>query len=270
MNALIEYNKKAHTLSISKYKKAEELYTSKNISLSTLAKLFKFNRTKFSKYLKNKGIQVVNKQNECKFNQYVFDNINTEEKAYWLGFVYADGYISNRDNNIEVSLKLSDKNHLEKLKNFLEWSGNIKTDHFRCRLSISNKHLKQILILKGCPPKKSLILQFPNNNIINGNLLPHFIRGYFDGDGSIYISKKEKSKSNISLLGTNIFLKKLLTITNWKKNKLFLNSKDNPNTWVLSYGGKTALNILNILYKDASVYLDRKYKKYEKYCRLYE
>ena len=162
MNPIIQRNILAHKVSISKYLEAEHLYLNTIVSLSKLSKQFKISRKGFTIWLKSRNVQIRNLQNETKFNQHVFDSIDTEEKAYWLGFIFADGYVSTRDNTFEVSLKLSDFEHLEKLKKFLEWSGTVKKDSFRCRLSVVNKHLKQTLVNYGCTPRKSLTLKFPN------------------------------------------------------------------------------------------------------------
>lgn len=63
------------------------------ISLTKMAEREKTTRQTLSKYFKKLGIDVINKQNRCKFNEHIFDEIDTEEKAYWLSFIFADGYI---------------------------------------------------------------------------------------------------------------------------------------------------------------------------------
>jgi hypothetical protein len=267
MNKLEKYNKIMHQNSLEKFEKAKLLYITGEYSLTNLSKIFKINKSRFSNYLKNNNIIVNNKQNICKFNQHIFDSIDNEEKAYWLGFLFADGYVSDKRNNIELSLKLSDINHLKKFKTFLQWSGNIRSDYFRCRVSISNKHLKNILIQYGCTSKKSLTLQFPIN-ILPKNLITSFIRGYFDGDGCTHISLK-KTNCCIILIGTYHFISNTINLMKWKTNKLMHDKRHNENTIFIRYAGKTALTILEELYKDASIYLDRKYNKYKEFAVLY-
>lgn len=122
----------------------------KGTSLSKLAKQFNTTIQTLSRHLKVKGIEVINRQNETKFDESIFDSIDTEEKAYWLGFIFADGYISSRDNTFELSLKGSDVEHLEKFHKFTKHTRNIikisitKTEdkeYSRCRWSVVNKHL---------------------------------------------------------------------------------------------------------------------------------
>lgn len=267
MNKLEDYNRIAHERSLNKFKQASLLYLTGKYSLTTLSKQFKFGRTHFSKYLKTNNIEVINKQNAVKFNQHIFDIIDTEEKAYWLGFLFADGYISSRDNLMELSLMLSDKEHLEKFKKFLEWSGNVKTDHYRCRLYITNKHLKETLIKHGFFPRKSLTLKFPNNTIPN-HLLVHFIRGYVDGDGCIYVNSETKH-ARVSIIGTKDFITNMVLKMNWKFNKLVHDKRHHENTVSMNYGGRVALPILHELYENAIVYLNRKYFKYKDFAVLY-
>ena len=78
---------------------------------------------------------------------------------------------------------------------------------------IGNKHMRDSLISKGCVPNKSLILKFPSEEILPKELQRHFIRGYFDGDGTIglYPHSKTNPKLEESLLivGTKPFLEKV-------------------------------------------------------------
>lgn len=265
-----KYNKKQYDNRILKCQKGLELYLTGKYSIAKLGKILHTNSGELSKFIKNKGIEIVNRQNLSRFNIHVFDVIDSDEKAYWLGFLYADGSVSSRDNTIELSLALKDIDHLYKFKEFIEYKGNVKQDSFRCRVVIGSKYLKNRLIELGCPPRKSLILKFPNTDIISDDLLFSFIRGYFDGDGCIYIPKTyKKSKSIISLIGTQEFLEGLLVRTNWKNNKLIRKSNKSTNTFSLAYGGKHILYKMDKMYTNASVYLNRKYNKYQEFALLY-
>lgn len=206
----------------------------------------------------------------------VFDVIDSEEKAYWLGFIFADGTISSSplDNNqttqyqFELSLKLSDINHLEKAKKFFGYKRKLYTDSYRCRLEFNNKHLWNILNSYGCTPRKSLTLKFPDKTIFKeSSLIRHFIRGYWDGDGCL--TYKRIGYPTISVLGTEHFLTNIQLILN-TSNTLYNNNKETCITKVLKYNGALAYNVCKYMYNNCTVYLDRKYKKYLEYCRLYE
>jgi intein/homing endonuclease len=133
-------------------------------------------------------------------NEKFFDIINDEEKAYFLGLMYADGNNYVRiPHSYEVSIKLQeqDKYILEKFRDLLSPQTNlkliidkkIKTKY--CLFKINSKILSHQLSELGCVPAKSLILEFPK--FISNNLIHHFIRGYSDGDGSIYSKSPTKT-----------------------------------------------------------------------------
>lgn len=250
-------------------------------SLTSFCKKYKICLSHFTKYLRKNGIYVENKQNAVKFNQNVFDCIDTEEKAYWLGFLYADGYISKLNHNksdyhFELSLKGEDVEHLNKFNRFMEHVNN--NVHFgtsvcngtcftRCRWLIRNRHLWETLNSYGCTPNKTLTLSFPNDQIFQPeDLIKHFIRGYFDGDGCVSYSNKTHTRPCISLLGTKQMLNSILKVFVWTKA---LPRKINK-IYTFSTSGKTAMKILHYLYDDATVYLDRKYQRYIQFCRLEE
>jgi len=79
-------------------------------------------RGTLSNNFKAEGIEIINKQNITKFNENYFDVIDNPDKAYWLGFLYADGAISSNNNTVELSLKSSDIKHLEKFRDNLGFS----------------------------------------------------------------------------------------------------------------------------------------------------
>ena len=129
------------------------------LSKKKIAVQLQCSKSSVERCLKRAGIKLVNYHNAVKFDNTVFDCIDTEEKAYWLGFLYADGSVaSENSNNIELSLSAKDVNHLEKYRRFLKAPNSVKISdvtvkgkvYGRCRLTVSNKHLKQQLIQLGC------------------------------------------------------------------------------------------------------------------------
>lgn len=192
-----------------------------------------------------------------------FEKIDTEEKAYWLGFLYADGSVGSKEDKIELGLAEKDLKHIEKFKTFMNINNKIsyreKTKSYR--ISFRSSQCKQDLINKGCVPKKSLILNFPNENQVPKYLIRHFIRGYFDGDG--WFTNTEKC-FQVGIIGTENFINGFLdSIENIdKKNKIFdVHREDGAKRYVFG-AYNDVLNFLNWIYKDSNIYLDRKYVSY--------
>ena len=192
-----------------------------------------------------------------------FEKIDTEEKAYWLGFLYADGSVGSKEDKIELGLAEKDLKHIEKFKTFMNINNKIsyreKTKSYR--MSFRSAQCKQDLINKGCVPKKSLILNFPNENQVPKYLIRHFIRGYFDGDG--WFTNTEKC-FQVGIIGTENFINGFLdSIENIdKKNKIFdVHREDGAKRYVFG-AYNDVLNFLNWIYKDSNIHLDRKYASY--------
>ena len=210
-------------------------------------------RKTVGKYLRKNGCKY-SKHNKCDITSDIFEIIDNEEKAYWLGFLYADGNVTDRG-TVELSLKLSDKKHLEKFRDFLSFKGKIYTDSFRCRLMFKDSKISQDLIKQGCLKRKSLILQFPEDTQIPDKLLSHFIRGYFDGDGHI----RKKGSITIDLLGTEQFLKSLLLKTDICSTVKKTESK----AYSIRLCGDRARKFCKIIYENCVTSLDRKYEVYK-------
>lgn len=238
------------------------------ISLTEMGKREKVDRRTLAKHFKELGIEIVNKQNCSKFNEHIFDQIDSEEKAYWLGFIFADGYISSSPlregvKNVyqfEISLGIKDIEHLNKFKKFIEFKKDIITDKSRCRFIVANKHLWTTLNELGCTPNKSLSLKFPN---IPQNLVKHFIRGYFDGDGCISRHVHNTCVTpHIELLGTKQMLEHVLLYSGISA-KYKHDIRHSEETWSLEWTKDLGIEFINYLYNNCSIYLNRKYELYQ-------
>lgn len=220
-------------------------------------------------------------------NYNYFDKIDTENKAYWLGFLFADGNITtpyriNKDGSIkngiyriEISLKAEDKEHLNKFRIELgiEKPLNISNTNFnssdRCRLYFNNKHMWEVLNSYGCTPKKSKTLKFPPISIFEDkSLIRHFIRGYYDGDGCLSWCDTNHKRAHVGVLGTFEFLTELQHWLPLEFENVIL-KKPEETVSTLYFTGKTGFFVTNYLYKNCSVCLERKYERYSEYCRLY-
>ena len=242
---------------ISEYKKGK--------TLSALGREFGVSYSTIRNLLKRKGIKTEGNKHNFPRDEFYFSNIDSKEKAYWLGFLYADGCVHSNSNEISITLK--DRDHLEKFRKAIKSNNKIgesidkrfssmpKIYHF----SIKDKQLKSDLIKWGCVPNKSLTLtKIPN---IPRDFVSHFIRGYFDGDGSFHWLNGTKN-FRISFVGTAPFLKDIQ-----KELGLSLSlgqQEGNQSKYFQVAGRKQVPMILDYIYKDSdeNIRLTRKYKNY--------
>ena len=241
------------------YELGVEMYKNNKRSIMSICKELGIERNYLSKLIKKNKIEVIKTPTKHAIDENVFENIDSEEKAYWLGFLYADGYVSGgKERKIELSLQLSDATHLEKFKKFLKYEGDVKTDSYRCRLYFRNEKITNDLVKLGCTPRKSLTLKFPNEKQVPREYIFHFIRGYIDGDGSLMCSEHHKG---ISVIGTQNFLNEMCEHLNIKKQIHKIKSKSNK-IYIYETGRKSTIyKLCTLLYSDSNIYLDRKYIK---------
>lgn len=122
-----------------------------------------------------------------KVDEFYFEIINSPEKAYILGFFYADGY-NNESNGIVSSTQREDRiDILTSIKDRIHADQEIKIypGQRAYSLTICSTKMSKDLANAGAMQCKSHILTFPDSTIVSDELIPHFIRGYFDGDGCI-------------------------------------------------------------------------------------
>ena len=139
------------------------------------------------KNFKSEVTRSLKKNSEFRYKY--FEKINTLEKAYWLGFIFADGHISKNMDRFRIRLSKKDKIHLEKICNILRISSkNIKeeiskeTNKEYSRLTIYNKKLIRDLLFHKVVPAKTKIIELPE--LGNRELYLAFLLGYYDGDGT--------------------------------------------------------------------------------------
>lgn len=239
------------------------LYQSGN-SVPKIANLYNITPMSIYFMLRKNNIEIRNQsqaQRKYSLNEDYFENIDCEEKAYFLGWVFADGYINEKGNCMDLGLKIDDTEILNKLNNLIKSDRPLlyrKVNKFeQARLSISSKKIINDLKKYGLHQAKSFTIKFP---ILNGELYKHFIRGYFDGDGCIYIGKKSKS---VSMRGNYQFLNGLnCIIPEDFKGKIY---KSKSIDTLLFTSKKSSAKFLKWIYDNAIIYLNRKYLMFKKY-----
>lgn len=263
--------------------KAIDLYVNQKLTFKEIGHIVSASRKTVAKYINAAGYQsnpkFVRHINPNKLRKYdysycdhVFDKIDTEEKAYWLGFLYADGNVSRFNTTIELALEENDKEHIEKFRSFVHLENKPLSKkqrilngqkYYSYRFSFNSANVKQSLINLGCKPQKTFDLSFPNNTQVPENLLHHFIRGYIDGDGCIYVSNK---KISVEVLGTENFLLGYKQWVGLGQSKIY--TFNHSDIYRVVNSNQQALNILKRIYKDATLYLERKHIKYINYLAV--
>jgi len=188
-----------------------------------------------------------------------FEEINTPEKAYWLGVLYADGSI----NSIHTSVTLSsiDKILIRNLKSALGRTSPIKSipakgmHKQRFYIHLCSKKMVSDLVKQGCTSRKTFEIKPPS---IAPDLVRHFIRGLWDGDGTVL-----KDGSQASVAGTEDLLKWVRQMLNQSIDLPLRKVRKKPGCYVLDYSGSLVLDRLRTyLYTDATVFLPRKRKRF--------
>jgi hypothetical protein len=205
---------------------------------------------------------------KCNEDFFAQDN---ELSFYWAGFIAADGCVREKKTKyssiktFEMALSTKDLAHMELLKKHIEAEnpiricGNKRQNTENCHITISSSRIFDDLNRFGIVPRKSKILQFPDW-LARHELVRHFMRGYFDGDGGYYINKKYNNLT-MDICGTEQFLtvfKDIMEADNRPQSiakPYFKNGIYN-----LNYSGNIQCTAFSaFLYDDCSVYLNRKY-----------
>lgn len=243
---------------------AYDLIINKKYSANKASKELNIDNGTMRKRLKEKYGDIFLKDGKKRVDSNYFENIDSEEKAYWLGFLTADGYVSN-DNRIELCLAEIDYEHILKYKEAIKSEHAVSPkiiklnnkEFLSYRISIKDTKMANDLKIHGLNSKKSYNAIIPDT--IPKELMRHYIRGLFDGDGSIY---NGANGINISLVSGSEqmiedFNKEIKEHLDIDMNVRI--SRSLHETRLFSqYKVKT---LLKWMYKDSTVFLDRKYNK---------
>lgn len=191
-----------------------------------------------------------------------FSKIDSPSKAYILGFIYADGCVfqNKKGSGCSIYIHPKDVEIINFIRSELTDKPIYTTKHGLVGLTLYSSRLVNDLISLGVFVAKSLILNFPTENQVPKHLLNHFIRGVFDGDGSVSFSL---GKPNAKFCGSKNFIKGLhsflLNFSNIKSN-IFDSKK---NCFYLSFQSKDSFRrLFQFLYVEDGFFLSRKKKKF--------
>ncbi len=255
-------------LSEEKLAKAIKMYEEGN-SLRSISTALGHSRGAITRILKENGVSMrTTKETSRRYthNFDYFEVIDTQEKAYWLGFIYADGFIESKrkhgEQKVGISLSVKDKNHLEKFKTSIQATnpildytgGGFDSEAVFSKILLTSQKTVDDLKRHGVMENKTFILTFPD---LEKELVPHFIRGYFDGDGTISVYE---NAFKFGFSGNLEFLTSIKKFFPESKAQI----KKDKNIYCFRIGGtKKAFKMLHKIYEDANIFLDRKYQLYQ-------
>ena len=231
------------------------------MSLSILRKRYEIDFKTLHKYLSDANIKArsLSESNRVYLIDETFlDIIDTEEKAYFMGFMYADGYNKESCGRVALNIHRKDIAILQRFLSILKSNHPIKTNKTTGTVffEIGSNKLSKRLAELGCMQAKTFKLEFPD--WVDESLVKHFIRGYVDGDGCIYHKGKHV---RLDAVGTLKFTKALGDILA-EKCSVKVNYTPLPNspgiTCMNIRGRKQVKRAVTFLYADSSIYLERK------------
>lgn len=253
-----------------KVKNAIHYFKENKISITKCAKMFGIHRETLVKYLKLENAH--EDRRSYAIDKDYFNSIDTEAKAYWLGFILADGCIK-KEGCVSIGLSYKDVDHLEKLKNavqsdrpiVIETRNAFDNTYETCTFVMQNMNITNALRRYGIENHKSCNEKL--SDLIPEHLMRHYIRGIYDGDGWITWNLNNHTYE----IGIGMGEECLLGI---KAHLESIGVKEYP---VKAYRNISRYRItskkeirktLDYLYQDATVYLDRKYMRFIDFCRL--
>ena len=253
-----------------------ELGKKYNVDKKTILKLLKKNGIERRK--NNREYAKIKNRTLFPYNEHWLDELDCQEKLYFLGMFAADGNVRSEENTIRIKLQEQDKYILEKFNELFESkrplyyekrcdkrTGRIQTSY---EMRLAGKHLKDRLGELGLHPNKTLDYEFPN--YLTKEELPHFIRGYFDGDGNVTVfgsNKKGEPRANVTIVGSKKFIP-ILKERIEENLGVYINFYEYKNFDTIKIERqKDTKKFLDWIYKDSKIHLIRKYNDYIKFVK---
>lgn len=257
-----------------------KLYDNSDLTVLNIAKRLCIGKSTVFNYLK--------KNNRRRYSWHGVDKSSFSEftpaSCYWAGFIAADGNISNKLTNVHIELNYKDAGHIVKALGFvkdiapkivygekdIQFKGAPVCKVKFCKADISSTDIVRSLCDNfNITPNKSFTIQPPTK--IPEHLISHYIRGYFDGDGSIYWNKSHKcgifnicsgSKDMLVWIGSAI-----RNNVDYDFSPKAFSLRPSATIYFIERSHKSAEKIFHWIYKDSveEIRLDRKYERYLEY-----
>lgn len=239
--------------------------------LNELASHFKVDKETMRNRLSELGLAIKNTNRvNRRIKSNYFSEIDTPEKAYWLGFLFTDGCVDHYQSTGRIRLQLQEQD-LEILEKFKEDLGldckiiyDTRSNSTCCSVEFTDEQIFNDLSKYNIVPRKTYSVDRIPYNKIPDEFLPAYALGLFDGDGSLSYSKDCSTDVTINYTAyheseVQDFQSLINSLANIKKNnKNFFTS-----AWHTQWRGRLqVLSILDILYNNCPRHLKRKYNKY--------
>lgn len=257
-------------------------YLVKYKTIAEISDEFKYSKQLIGKTIKflgiNKSNQNPGRRRKFKVNDDFFNKINSEQSAYFLGLLYADGNVSSSDNRILIRLQERDKEILDKLNELIYLDRDRPLLYERRKdknptfsntycFSVQSSVMKRDLIKLGCHPNKKQTLRFPTFDQVPREYMRHFLRGFFDGDGNIYytISEGKYLRPILRFFSNETLSNQIYEFLNCELSlKASIFSDPRTLSWTCRTTGQKNISMFyTYFYNGASLFLERKKEKFE-------
>ena len=254
-------------------------YLSQPMTMKQVEDKYKLSHPTITKILKDVPKYTKTKLNNPNMREHFFQDINEEAKAYFLGLLISDGNVfkdnTGRQASISITLDLKDEYMLEKFKEVLQINTSVGHDGRGCgQIAVRSNIMAEDLAKYGVVPRKSYNTYLP---LISKEMMPHLIRGIFDGDGSIIAKPNPNNDGHnrflhsISFCGTHQLME---DISNYILENLGIK------TAVYNYKDRSLseLKIQNIdniakfgywIYRNSTIFLNRKKDIFNDFLKHY-
>lgn len=245
----------------------------KGSSLKTLSITHKMRYGTLYYGFKRLGLEVINSSNEERTRSGVdhnyFAKIDCENKAYILGLIMSDGCVNfrkdkNKSPRLMLKLFSDDKYIVEWVRDQIAPKAKLSKDKNSFRFEVTSSKLINDLMSLGVLPNKTTVgEQLP---LLDKIYYPHFIRGFFDGDGSFSMKVKYPNKPNVNICSIHKnFLQDVVTLLDMDL-KIYEEKRDTMNMFrILFTSHTTRIKFFNYMYENCSICMKRKYEPYSKY-----
>lgn len=243
-----------------------ELFKTK--SMTEISKIVGHSEPSIYRLLKKHGYDTSKYKCKYSFNEAYFEKIDTQNKAWALGWFLSDGNVTDKG-KFRIQIQEEDIQVLEDIKKDMKYDGELfycKARNERCKpqvlLNFDRQKVAKDLIALGCSVNKSLVLTLPTFDKVPEYLFSHLLRGFFDGDGSVTVNPNG-TKLRCNITSTDVFCEQ---VSNYLKtldihSAAFYYRRPNKPTGSMVFNREEAIKFLNYIYKDAELKLQRKYLK---------